>query len=188
MDSSTTRCPGCGALVPVSEGPTHRYIGAAPGCWAVYGELLAEQYGPDGDPGTLRLGVDAYAAQHPGIPSPQATRSVAFHLTRLCLVLEHELDAALLPPIIGDALDRREPLPWLDPPPHLGAVTVHDLPRTGTRTERQAAMTRWAASVWQAWSPHHLTVRGWAAEALARHRGTWPRVGADERATGERGE
>ena len=164
MDSTTTRCPGCGALVPTSDGPTHRYIGAAPGCWAVYGEFLAEQYGPDGDPGTLRLGVDAYAAQHPGTPSPQATRSVTFHLTRLCLVLEHGLEAALLPPRIGAVLDQNAPLPWLAPPTEPGSVTVHDISQAGTQADRADAIARWAASVWQAWSPHHTTVRRWARD------------------------
>jgi hypothetical protein len=172
MNALSVVCPGCGALVPASDGPTHRYLGAAPGCWARFGELLAEQYGPTGDPGTLRLAVDAYAAQHPGIPSPQSTRSVAFHLTRLCLVLEHGLEAALLPPSIGGVLDRFEPLPWLDPPSHLGPVTVYDIPRQGTSTEQRAAMERWASSVWQAWSPHHPTVRRWAGwSSLTRNGG-----------------
>ena len=35
--------------------------------------------------------VDAYAAQHPGVPSPQTTRSVAIHLIGLYLTLERDL-------------------------------------------------------------------------------------------------
>jgi hypothetical protein len=30
-----TPCPGCGALFPPFEEPTHRYIGASAGCWAL---------------------------------------------------------------------------------------------------------------------------------------------------------
>src|SRR5438105_15652536 len=53
-------CVGCGALVPDIGGPTHRYIGASPGCWQAYGELLPT--------GTAHLlVVDVYAAQHPGV-------------------------------------------------------------------------------------------------------------------------
>ncbi|MGH8871164.1 MAG: DUF5946 family protein [Acidimicrobiia bacterium] len=76
-------CPGCHAELDVSEGPTHRYIGASPACRDVYTRLLG------GDPpmSGASLGpllVDAYPAQHPGDDSPQATQSAAVHL----LVLE----------------------------------------------------------------------------------------------------
>jgi len=29
-------CPGCGALYPPSDGPTHRYLGASAGCFALF--------------------------------------------------------------------------------------------------------------------------------------------------------
>ena len=39
-----TVCGDCGARVPDVDGPTHRYLGAAPGCWAAYNDLLLSQY------------------------------------------------------------------------------------------------------------------------------------------------
>ena len=39
-------CPGCQAPLPALDGPTHRYIGASPACWAIYAEnsrLMARQ-------------------------------------------------------------------------------------------------------------------------------------------------
>lgn len=57
---STIRCPGCAAVVPDVDGPTHRYIGGAPACWAAFTELLVQGIAP--------YGGDAYAAQHPGSP------------------------------------------------------------------------------------------------------------------------
>jgi hypothetical protein len=36
---------GCGALLPDVNGPTHPYLGASASCWAVYGEVLAREYG-----------------------------------------------------------------------------------------------------------------------------------------------
>ena len=88
MDANLIPCVGCGALVPDVAGPTHPYIGASRGCWAIYGEVLAKEYGEYGYPPVHGLTVDAYAAQHPGTPSRQAIQSVAVHLIALYLVLE----------------------------------------------------------------------------------------------------
>jgi hypothetical protein len=32
--------PGCGALLARIDGPTHRYIGASPACWAIFTRLV----------------------------------------------------------------------------------------------------------------------------------------------------
>lgn len=59
--SMVIACIGCGALVPDSDGPTLRYPDAAsPGCWAVFGEILAREYGEFGYPDVHHLTVDAY--------------------------------------------------------------------------------------------------------------------------------
>src|SRR5690349_16527175 len=89
--SKLVACVGCGAMVPDVDGPTHRYIGASPGCWQIYGELLA---GTDGIM-PHRLLVDVYAAQHPGVEGKQSSQSVAAHLFVLCLVLEHGLEPGM---------------------------------------------------------------------------------------------
>jgi hypothetical protein len=67
-------CVGCAAMVPDIDGPTHRYIGASPGCWALYGELAEKEAGDFRYVRSHQLTVDAYCAQHPGVPSPQAVR------------------------------------------------------------------------------------------------------------------
>src|SRR5687768_12382269 len=81
-------CAGCGALVPDSDGPTHAYIGASPGCWAVFGEVTAREYGDYRYASTHRFTVDVYAAQHPGPPERRSIQSVAVHLISLHLALE----------------------------------------------------------------------------------------------------
>ncbi len=43
-EDAQVRCIRCGALVPDVEGPTHRYIAASPGCWAVFGEVVAREF------------------------------------------------------------------------------------------------------------------------------------------------
>ena len=73
-------CIGCGALVPQQDGPTHRYMESSPGCWAIYCEVLAQEYSDIAFATAHRLTVDAYAVQHPGTPSPQSIQSIGVHL------------------------------------------------------------------------------------------------------------
>lgn len=88
MRAELEPCRGCGALVPCGDGPTHRYIGASPGCWAVFGEVLAREYSDRRYWPVYQLTVDAYAVQHPGEPSRQTIQSAAIHLISLYSVLE----------------------------------------------------------------------------------------------------
>lgn len=156
-----TACPGCGAVFAELEGPVHPYMESSPGCWAAYGEVLAREYGDPSRMATHRMGVDAYAAQHPGRPSRQSIQSVGLHLVRLCLLLEHGLPAAAANDAMLDAARCKHEMSWLTPPASLGAMTVADVLRTGTAAAHVAAARGWAESVWAAWAPHHARVRSW---------------------------
>lgn len=155
-------CVGCGADVPSSDGPTHAYLGASPGCWAVFGEVLAREFGELGYPDVHRLTVDAYAVQHPGQPSPQTIQSVAVHLISLHLVLERELSADKATKAIRWATTHKARFCWLEPPGSLGDLTVLDVHGAADLAEHTRCVTRWAESAWAAWSPHHDTIRRWA--------------------------
>jgi hypothetical protein len=67
----TIPCYGCGALAPNEDGPAHRYIGASPGCWAVYGEVLARASADPawGDDQLLILNSYCAASGHAGAAS-----------------------------------------------------------------------------------------------------------------------
>lgn len=156
-------CLGCGALVPDTAGPTHRYLGASPGCWAVFGQVLAREYGEYRYPFAHRLSVDAYAAQHPGTPSPQTIQSVAVHLISLYSILERGFDARLAIRAMDQATRHKVAYVWLDPPTSLGSITVVDLAGARDATEHERVARDWARSVWQAWSPHRAAILRWAA-------------------------
>jgi hypothetical protein len=146
-----------------SDGPTHAYIGASPGCWALFGELTVA--GLAGVP-SGHLAGDTYAVQHPGVPERRALQSVGVHLITLCALLEREW-----PPERAIALRRqvvdRPPEPW----PHLpvalpvGTVTVADVLATPL-PERDGRVRDWADGVWAAYSDHHERVRQWVDVAL----------------------
>jgi len=160
-------CPGCGGNFPAIEGPTHRYLESSPGCWKVYGEVLAREYSDPAYARLHRLTVDTYAVQHPGRPNPQAIQSVAGHLISLCLVLERRKSMAEATKAVGLVTRRKGHYMWLDPPCSMGAVTVADVHMAQSIEAHLALVQKWAESAWSVWAPHHDRVRLWLAE-LAR--------------------
>ena len=163
MDTNLIECFSCGALVPDIQGPTHRYMLSSPGCWAVYGSLLARDHGEYGYPAVHRLSVDAYAVQHPGQPNRQAIQSVAVHLIGLYYSLERGLPSAQVTKAIGRATQFNDQFVWLEPPASMGTVTVVDAADAGGLDEYQRLARAWAESAWEAWSAYHDQIRVWAA-------------------------
>lgn len=154
-------CFGCGAVVPTIEGPTHDYMLSSPGCWAIYGEVLAREYQNPAYMARHRLTVDAYAVQHPGEPVAAARRSVLFHLISLCAVFERDTSlaraTALLQRLGALGLDPD----WLEPPRHRGDITVLNVFEAEGPEAHFKAVEGWARAAWEAWSPHHAHVRSW---------------------------
>ena len=155
-------CPGCGAVIPEPGGRVQPTLGASPGCWAAYGDLVAREYGEWGNPPIHRLTVATYAAQHPGEPSAKAIQSVAVHLITLQFVLERGLDAARVPREIGRAVADLSEFRWLEPPVEPAWLTILDVQGARDVKEHTARIQRWARSVWEGWGPHQDVVRKWA--------------------------
>ena len=148
--------------MPATGIPARSYVGASPGCWAVFLEVLEKEYGDYRYASVHRLTVDAYMAQHPGTPSRQAVRSVAVHLIGLYLALERGRSFGDATKAMQKTANRKLDLVWLDPPALLGDTTVLDVRPARDPAEHRERVERWAWSVWEAWSPHHETVRWWA--------------------------
>lgn len=159
-------CHGCGGRVPDVTWPMHRYIGASPGCWSIYAEVFGGGLlGPLPDPYGA-LVVDAYAAQHPGVPGPQSTQSVWVHLIALQLVLESGWATSQLVRIRKGVGEVFPDLPWLEPPAFLGAVTFPDLD-AASDGPLDGLARRWVDGVWAAWSIHHDAIRAKASDVAA---------------------
>ncbi len=162
-------CRGCGALMPASTGPTHPYMGASPGCWALFGAVSATAYTDYRMAAVQRLIVDTYAVQHPGVPERRAIQSVAVHLMSLYLTLEHGVTHTQTMQVLQRAADRSHTFTWLTPPPALGSLTVVDVHRVRMDADKYPRLvTAWAHATWTAWAPHHAQIRQWAAPELAR--------------------
>jgi hypothetical protein len=170
MDTTKTRgeipCIGCGAMVPDTDGPTHRYMGSSPGCWEAFGVLLAMEYESAGYWRSHQLTVDAWAVQHPGVESPRTLQSVAVHLFGLYLQLEGEpmksekLAAArrwMVERYKAGELGRI----WKEPGAYMGELNVLHMFETSTPEEYARAAREWAQSAWDAYAEYHELVRSW---------------------------
>lgn len=158
---STCKCFSCGGEYPDIDGPVHRYMVSSPGCWAIYGEVLAREYSNPEYFEVHRLTVDAYAVQHPGSTDRQSVQSVGVHLIRLCLFLEHGLTAKNANDAMLEAGEKKSTFTWLKPPGSMGEITAADVFKAGSVEEHKALVRAWAESAWHAWSMHHDTIRSW---------------------------
>ena len=156
-------CPGCKAPLEEVDGPTHRYIGASAACWQIYTTLSAGGYATVGTEQYGNLLVDAYAAQHPGLDSPQARQSVAVHLVTLWAILRAGAD-------VEKAIDIRVRLvsvgrktggfEWLEPAPKSYPVTVASL--TANEPVDAASIDLLVGGVLGSWSvDHEAAIRRW---------------------------
>lgn len=162
--AETISCIGCGAAVPSAGGPAHAYIGASPGCWARYGEVLTKEYSDYRFAPVHRLTVDTYAVQHPGKPERRAIQSVAVHLIGLHVTLERGFDNERTVRIIKNAADRSSAFFWLEPPASVGTMTILDVLRAGDDgAEHRRLVTEWARCTWAAWAQHHAQVHQWTS-------------------------
>jgi hypothetical protein len=97
------------ALVPDIDGPVHKYVPAAPGCWGIFGQLQADVLQRFGYRLAHRVVVDAYMAQHPGEGSDRRDpQSVFAHLAGLYVVLELGLSAARATGVLGRVVGGRD--------------------------------------------------------------------------------
>jgi hypothetical protein len=159
------QCMWCKGMFPQGDGPVHDYMQSTPGCWAAFGRVLAREYEDPRYFAVYRLTVDAYAVQHPGVPSRQSIRSVGVHLVRLCLFLERGLTPDKANAAMLTAAKHKAQYYWLEPPTSLGALTVADVDAAVEIEEHMAVVRSWATQMWKVWSPHHATVRLWADAA-----------------------
>ena len=120
----------------------------------------------EGDPafGAVHLlTVDAYALQHAEDCGP---RSNAFHLMRLCRLLEHGDSAALgvrPPRDAGKAFEHEyRKFPVLETPSNRGNVTVAAVYDAQDARDHAQRVYEWARSVWDAYHRHHEWARAQA--------------------------
>jgi hypothetical protein len=150
--------------LPKSDEPTNQRVNASAECWSLYGELTGY---------TVMLGdltfihqhfVDTYQAQHPGAPTKPI--AVAFGLIGLYLACEKDYTGRQVQHMHMLLANRSKIWPSFTPPAHLGALTIRDALQSPPGAMRDAAIMRWAASVWDAWRAEHERVKSLIAAVM----------------------
>ncbi len=150
------------------DGPIHRYMTAAPGCWRAYTGLMAGDLPPGPETG---LAVDAFAVTHPGVAGPQSTPSVWIHLITLCCTLERGWPVERANLLRRMGADSFRGWPWLERPGGMGDVSAIDVAAALQLGDGAAAgdlTRRWVRGAWAAWSTHHGAVRTRASELVSK--------------------
>lgn len=171
-------CPGCGALYPPSDAPTHRYLGASAGCFALFSwymvanpeasGMLAESRIPEAavavppasaEPSLAVLIGDAYGVQHHGEESPQAIQSVAVHFLDLYGVITGKTTTPGWP--INRALRTKGVFHKLVPPAQGSALTIRHL-FPGGGVGAPITRSQYVRSVYDTWMAlHGATIALW---------------------------
>lgn len=112
-----------------------------------------------------RLAVDAYMVQHPGVPERRAIQSVGLHLVGLWLCLERRLPPEDLSSTLQRVMQHPPAWRWLAPPEPNGTTTIGDVIAARAAGREAPAVDALVRGVWDAWTAHHDTVAGWAADA-----------------------
>lgn len=156
-------CYICNAVIPDIDGPIsdHVYIPQSPGCWKLYTDVLAREYGEWNYPPIHRLTVDCYAAQHPTKTLDlKSAQSVQVHLLGLYLALEKKVGPQRITKIIGDVVAKnKNSFIWFEPPKNLGVITIFDVWNAKTISEHEALVNEWANLIWHAWRKYHQHIK-----------------------------
>ncbi|HWY78446.1 MAG TPA: DUF5946 family protein [Verrucomicrobiae bacterium] len=150
-----TTCRCCGAVV----------LDDYASCASMFHAVLEREYSDPAYGETHLFSVDSHTLQHSEEHGP---RSNAFHLMRLCWLLEHDGNSSIRQErkehrTSNDDHERSyRQFPFLEPPASRGELTVASVVAAKTPREHAARARAWGRSVWDAWSAHHP----WAREQV----------------------
>lgn len=165
VPNEPTTCPGCGLVLPASDWPLGRKVNASPACWHLCSEVMGHEAQHLPALGRLhQLTVDAYGAQHAGVPTP--TISTAFALVGLHLALEEGWSGTAVRAAHQALAERHRDWPLFAIPAERGRLTIAHVAASTTPDEHAMRVQAWAASVWKAWRGAHDAVRSWADAVL----------------------
>ena len=174
MLTATCECSECGSLVADIDGPVHKYVPAIAGCWALFGQVQADELARIGYPPAHRLVVDAYMAQHPGDGSERRARqSVFVHLVALCVALERGESAGRATQAIQRAtqairratqairraVSRHADFPVLRRAGDPGLLTIVHMAGALDLADDETRARAWARCVWDSWNEHQPLIR-----------------------------
>jgi hypothetical protein len=147
-----TACSGCGLIVE----------GGVEGCQAIFDDESAREYADIRFAARRRMIVDTYCLQHPERYCASA-RSLAAHLTGLCIAMEHRGREEQLNAAMQRWLSRRPELEKPPLPETRGRLTIAAVRAATDVVDHRAAVDGWARGTWDAYAALHPIARAWVA-------------------------
>ncbi len=152
-------CFACGAKSLDVDGICHEYMLSSPGCWTMFGEIMAKEFSNEKYWRAHEFTVDAYALQHIGKKEDKrALNSVNIHLASLYTIFgegksyEH---AAQYRKEFSQFYKGKDLLDWLEPPESFGQLTIFDSWNNENPDLHFEITEHWAKSVWESWAHQH---------------------------------
>lgn len=108
--------------------------------------------------------VDAYAAQHADESTKPIT--IAFALMGLYLHNERNFSGRMVQLAHIELAKKKRPLPTFLLPKHRGNITVADVLQAHPGEARNALVSQWSVSVWDAYADSHAQVKEWLAREM----------------------
>jgi hypothetical protein len=162
--TAMTRCHGCGLCLPDNHYNPPDGFNAVGECWQLYSDLLSYTVAKQDPEFIHQYAVDAYAAQHGG--GTTRNISIAFGLIGLYLATERGYTGRQVQRAHMQIARIQKDWPRLEPPARLAGVTVMDVFRAGTGSEKDAMIRQWMVAVWESWTDRQEWVRETAGELL----------------------
>jgi len=141
-------------------------------CRAMFNAVLEREYSNPAFGEAHLYTVDAFCLQHSAQCGP---RSNAFHLMRLCWLLEHGGNPSIRQVRAGGRAfynareqDYRD-FPFLEPPANVGALTVASVLEAQNAEDHSEHAKSWGQSAWAAWNHHHAWAREQVRQWYDRH-------------------
>ena len=150
-------CPGCGLNLPDRHLDRADLFNASGECLEMYYELTYWTLALQDSRFIHQHAIDAYEAQHAGGMTRPIT--AVFGLIGLYLALEKGYTGRQVQLAHMKIASRRKEWPRLQPPARREELTVMDVLRDETDTEREKMLMKWAESVWMSWEPLHPWIR-----------------------------
>jgi len=140
--------------------PPHAYVPAVAGCWALFGEVQADEMTRFRYPDAHAIVVDAYMASHPGDGTDRReAQSVVVHLVGLCGLIERGWDSTRSRAALRTVVSRKDALPILQPWAVPSATNIHSMVGARDLEDYEQRARTWASDVWDAWTAEHDTIR-----------------------------
>lgn len=154
MVSKRVICQGCGVnLRGKGLSPSDRY-NATGECFELFGELSGFSIRQNQAEFIHQLVVDSYVAQHSGGIAKNI--GTTFALAGLCLFVEYNYTGRQIQHVHMDI--HKQNWERLIPPRHF-KMTVKDVFKANSISERELLIKNWAKSVWESWNESHEWIR-----------------------------